>query len=59
MSIEFCINQYDEERCYSNGTIDLKSFLTALYSDENIRKYSSREYRLTGILLMSISPSVG
>ena len=35
MSIEFCINQYDEERCYSNGTIDLKSFLTALYSDEH------------------------
>lgn len=35
MSIEFRINQYDEERCYSNGTIDLKSFLTALYSDEH------------------------
>ena len=35
MSIEFCINQYDEERCYSNGTIDLKSFLTALYSDKH------------------------
>ena len=35
MSIEFCINQYDEERCYSNGAIDLKSFLTALYSNEN------------------------
>ena len=35
MSIEFCINQYDEERCYSNGTIDLKSFLNALYSDEH------------------------
>ena len=35
MSIEFRINQYDEERCYSNGAIDLKSFLTALYSDEH------------------------
>lgn len=35
MSIEFCINQYDEERCYSNDVIDLKSFLTALYSDEH------------------------
>ena len=35
MSIEFCINQYDEERCYSNVAIDLKSFLTALYSDEH------------------------
>ena len=35
MSIEFCINQYDEERCYSNVAIDLKSFLTALYSNEN------------------------
>ena len=32
MSIEFRIKQYDEERCYSNSTIDLKSFLTALYS---------------------------
>ena len=35
MSIEFCINQYDEERCYSNWTMNLKSFLTALYSNEN------------------------
>ena len=35
MSIEFRINQYDEERCYSNDVIDLKSFLTALYSDEH------------------------
>ena len=35
MSIEFRINQYDEERCYSNGAIDLKSFLTALYSNEH------------------------
>lgn len=35
MSIEFRINQYDEERCYSNGAIDLKSFLTALYSNES------------------------
>ena len=30
-----CINQYDEERCYSNDAIDLKSFLTALCSDEH------------------------
>ena len=35
MSIEFRIKQYDEERCYSNSTIDLKSFLTALYSSEH------------------------
>lgn len=35
MSIEFCIKQYDEERCYSNSTIDLKSFLTSLYSSEH------------------------
>ena len=35
MSIEFRINQYDEERCYSNGVMNLKSFLTALYSNEN------------------------
>lgn len=35
MSIEFHIKQYDEERCYSNTTIDLKSFLTALYSSEH------------------------
>ena len=35
MSIEFRIKQYDEERCYSNSTIDLKSFLTSLYSSEH------------------------
>lgn len=35
MSIEFRIKQYDEEHCYSNSTIDLKSFLTALYSSEH------------------------
>lgn len=35
MSIEFRIKQYDEERYYSNSTIDLKSFLTALYSSEH------------------------
>ncbi len=35
MSIEFCIKQHGENHCYSNGTIDLKSFLTTLYSNEN------------------------
>lgn len=35
MSIEFRIKQYDEERCYSNSSADLKSFLTALYSAEH------------------------
>ena len=35
MSIEFRIKQYDEERCYSNSTIDLKSFLASLYSSEH------------------------
>lgn len=35
MSIEFRIKQNGEKHCYSNGVIDLKSFLTALYSDEH------------------------
>ena len=35
MSIEFCIKQNGEKHCYSNWTMNLKSFLTALYSNEN------------------------
>ena len=35
MSIEFRIKQNGEKHCYSNWTMNLKSFLTALYSNEN------------------------
>ena len=35
MSIEFGIKQHGEKHCYSNDIIDLKSFLTTLYSDEH------------------------
>jgi len=35
MSIEFSIKQHGEKHCYSNWTMNLKSFLTALYSNEN------------------------
>lgn len=35
MSIEFSINQYDEERCYCNSMVGLKTLLTALYSAEH------------------------
>ncbi len=35
MSIEFRIKQHGENHCYSNWTMNLKSFLTALYSNEN------------------------
>ena len=35
MSIEFRIKQHGEKHCYSNWTMNLKSFLTALYSNEN------------------------
>lgn len=35
MSIEFSIKKYDEERCYYNSGIDLKSLLAALYSSEH------------------------
>lgn len=35
MSMEFRIKQYGEKHCYSNWTMNLKSFLTALYSNEN------------------------
>ena len=35
MSIEFRIKQHGEKHCYSNWTMNLKSFLTALYSNES------------------------
>ncbi len=35
MSIEFRIKQNGKKHCYSNWTMNLKSFLTALYSNEN------------------------
>ena len=35
MSIEFRIKQNGEKHCYSNWTMNLKTFLTALYSNEN------------------------
>lgn len=35
MSIEFRIKQNGEKHCYSNWTMNLKSFLTALYSNES------------------------
>lgn len=35
MSIEFRIKQNGEKHCYSNWTMNLKSFLTVLYSNEN------------------------